>query len=47
VVHGGATYRCGWHGKRLWDRDRVHLSLPLAEQDDRVLIGIFVGRLTA
>jgi hypothetical protein len=45
VVHGGATYRCEWHGKRLWDRDRVHFSLPVAEQDDRVLIGIFAGHL--
>jgi hypothetical protein len=45
VVHGDAVYRCEWHGKRLWDRDRVHFSLPLAEQDDRVLIGIFVEHL--
>ncbi|MEU5704302.1 hypothetical protein [Streptomyces aurantiacus] len=45
VDHEGATYRCDWHGKRLWDRDRVHFSLPIAAYDDRVLVGIFVGHL--
>ncbi|MGO4750877.1 hypothetical protein AB4212_20060, partial [Streptomyces sp. 2MCAF27] len=39
------TYRCEWHGKRLWDRDRVHFSLPIPAYDDRILIGIFVGHL--
>jgi hypothetical protein len=45
VEYGGGIYRCEWHGKRLWDRDRVHFSLPIAARDDRVLIGIFVGHL--
>ena len=45
VDYGDGTYRCEWHGKRLWDRDRVHFSLPIAAHDDRVLIGIFVGHL--
>lgn len=45
VRHEGATYRCEWHGKRLWDRDRVHFSLPIPEHDDRILVGIFVGHL--
>jgi hypothetical protein len=45
VGHEGATYRCEWHGKRQWDRDRVHFSLPIAEQDNRILVGIFVGHL--
>ncbi|WP_405438805.1 hypothetical protein OG373_15105 [Streptomyces avidinii] len=45
VGHEGATYRCEWHGKRLWDRDRVHFSLPIPEHDDRVLVGIFAGHL--
>ncbi|MEV2210765.1 hypothetical protein AB0H86_04540 [Streptomyces sp. NPDC050997] len=46
VDHGGATYRCEWHGKRLWDRDRVHFSLPISAYDDRILVGIFVGHLS-
>ena len=45
VGHKGAIYRCEWHGKRLWDRDRVHFSLPIPEHDDRILVGIFVGHL--
>ncbi|MCQ4200731.1 hypothetical protein M4J06_004657 [Streptomyces coelicoflavus] len=45
VSHEGTTYRCEWHGKRRWDRDRVHFSLPIPEHDDRVLVGIFVGHL--
>ncbi|MHC5902621.1 hypothetical protein ACVNF4_01690 [Streptomyces sp. S6] len=45
VVHQKATYRCEWHGKRLWDRDRVHFSLPIAERDGRVLVGIFTNHL--
>ncbi|WP_232788643.1 hypothetical protein [Streptomyces odonnellii] len=45
VAYDDGTYRCEWHGKRLWDRDRVHFSLPIATYDDRILIGIFVGHL--
>ncbi|WAL73013.1 hypothetical protein OU787_16780 [Kitasatospora sp. YST-16] len=45
VDYGGGTFRCEWHGKRLWDRDRVHFSLPIAEYGDRILIGIFVEHL--
>ncbi|WP_234323057.1 hypothetical protein [Streptomyces bikiniensis] len=45
VGYGDGTYRCEWHGKRLWDRDRVHFSLPIAEHGDRILIGIFVEHL--
>lgn len=45
VDHEGVTYRCDWHGKRLWDRDRVHFSLPIPAHDDRILVGIFVGHL--
>ncbi|GAA3409078.1 hypothetical protein GCM10018952_08490 [Streptosporangium vulgare] len=45
VTYKDAPYRCEWHGKRLWNRDRVHFSLPIPEQDGRILIGIFVGHL--
>jgi hypothetical protein len=45
VEFGEGTHRCEWHGKRLWDRDRVHFSLPIAAHDDHVLIGIFTGHL--
>ncbi|MFG2370068.1 hypothetical protein ACGFY9_01145 [Streptomyces sp. NPDC048504] len=45
VDHDGDTYRCDWHGKRLYDRDRVHFSLPIPERDGRILVGIFVGHL--
>ncbi|MGW1325055.1 hypothetical protein ACWD64_21245 [Streptomyces antibioticus] len=45
VDHDGATYCCEWHGKRMWDRDRVHFSLPLPEHDGRILVGIFTGHL--
>ncbi|MBW8736578.1 MAG: hypothetical protein JF621_05380 [Streptomyces turgidiscabies] len=45
VGYDDGIYRCEWHGKRLWDRDRVHFSLPIATYDDRILIGIFVGHL--
>ncbi|MFF5306098.1 hypothetical protein ACFY5F_42740 [Streptomyces sp. NPDC013161] len=45
VDHDGDTYRCDWHGKRLYDRDRVHFSLPIPERDGRILIGIFVEHL--
>ncbi|MEU9340470.1 hypothetical protein AB0D74_04500 [Streptomyces sp. NPDC048278] len=41
----GVEYRCEWHGKRLWDRDRVHFSLPIPAQGNRVLIGIFADHL--
>ncbi|MFJ8771262.1 hypothetical protein [Streptomyces microflavus] len=46
VVFGGQSYRCEWHGKRLWDRDRVHFSLPIRAHGDRVLVGIFTGHLS-
>lgn len=45
VVHEGEDYRCEWHGKRVWDRDRVHFSLPIERYGGRVLIGIFVDHL--
>ncbi|MCC9706888.1 hypothetical protein E4N62_17420 [Streptomyces sp. MNU76] len=45
VDHAGGTHRCEWHGKRLWDRDRVHFSLPIPGHDNRILIGIFVDHL--
>ncbi|MEX3105120.1 MULTISPECIES: hypothetical protein [unclassified Streptomyces] len=45
VMYQKATYRCEWHGKRLWDRDRVHFSLPLAGHNGRVLVGIFTNHL--
>ncbi|MEU2915500.1 hypothetical protein ACFYM3_40345 [Streptomyces massasporeus] len=45
VSYEGETYRCEWHGKRLWDRDRVHFSLPIKGHDDRILIGIFAEHL--
>jgi hypothetical protein len=45
VEYGGVEHRCEWHGKRQWDRDRVHFSLPLQEHDGRVLIGIFAEHL--
>lgn len=46
VAYGDEDYRCEWHGKRLWDRDRVHFSLPIPAYDDRILIGIFTGHLS-
>ncbi|MEU9884962.1 hypothetical protein [Sphaerisporangium sp. NPDC051011] len=46
VTYRDTEYRCEWHGKRLWDRDRVHFSLPIPEQDGRILIGIFVDHLS-
>lgn len=46
VPYEDAQYRCEWHGKRVWDRDRVHFSLPIAEHDGRILIGAFVGHLS-
>lgn len=45
VTYNGREYRCEWHGKRLWDRDRVHFSLPIPEYGNRVLIGIFTEHL--
>ncbi|TCO65101.1 hypothetical protein [Actinocrispum wychmicini] len=45
VTHEGESYRCEWHGKRVWDRDRVHFSLPIEKYQNRVLIGIFVDHL--
>ncbi|MDX3454033.1 hypothetical protein PV396_19135 [Streptomyces sp. ME02-8801-2C] len=46
VTYRGSTYRCEWHGKRLWDRDRVHFSLPIPAYDDRVLVGVFRDHLS-
>lgn len=45
VEYGSGTYRCEWHGKRLWDRDRVHFSLPIAAYGGRILIGVFAEHL--
>ncbi|GCB47606.1 hypothetical protein [Streptomyces sp. NL15-2K] len=45
VDYDGGTYRCEWHGKRMWDRDRVHFSLPIPAYGDRILVGIFVEHL--
>lgn len=45
VLYRGVEYRCEWHGKRLWNLDRVHFSLPIAAHDGRILIGIFVDHL--
>ncbi|MET9311680.1 hypothetical protein ABZX12_07620 [Kribbella sp. NPDC003505] len=38
-------YRCEWHGKRLWNRDRVHFSLPIASYGGKILVGIFADHL--
>lgn len=46
ISYDGGEYRCEWHGKRLWDRDRVHFSLPIAKYQNRVLVGVFVDHLT-
>ncbi|MEV7179364.1 hypothetical protein [Kitasatospora sp. NPDC093679] len=45
VPYGDTRYRCDWHGKRLWNLDRVHFSRPLSEYQGRVLIGIFTDHL--
>jgi hypothetical protein len=45
VLYDGIEYRCEWHGKRLWNHDRVHFSLPISKYGDRVLIGIFADHL--
>jgi hypothetical protein len=45
VTYKGNEYRCEWHGKRLWDRDRVHFSLPIQKYQNRILIGIFTEHL--
>ncbi|MEV0036896.1 hypothetical protein [Streptomyces sp. NPDC050804] len=45
VEYDGDQHRCEWHGKRRWDCDRVHFSLPLKAHSNRVLIGIFVDHL--
>lgn len=41
----GVEYRCEWHGKRLWNHDRVHFSLPIANYGNRILIGAFEDHL--
>lgn len=46
VQFDGDEYRCEWHGKRLWNHDRVHFSLPIVKYQNRVLIGLFVDHLT-
>lgn len=45
TTYEGVEYRCEWHGKRLWDWDRVHFSLPITKYQSRVLIGIFADHL--
>ncbi|WP_280715352.1 hypothetical protein [Kitasatospora sp. MAP5-34] len=45
VPYRDVSYRCEWHGKRLWGRDRVHFSLPIPEHDGRILVGIFVDHM--
>lgn len=45
VTYEGVGYRCEWHGKRLWNHDRVHFSLPIPKYDQNVLIGIFTDHL--
>lgn len=46
VTYKGESYRCEWHGKRLWDQDRVHFSLPIEKYQGRVLVGVFVNHLS-
>ncbi|MFI1884954.1 hypothetical protein [Streptomyces jumonjinensis] len=46
VDYSGEHHRCEWHGKRRWDCDRVHFSLPLKAHANRVLIGVFVDHLS-
>jgi hypothetical protein len=45
VTYKDIEYRCEWHGKRLWDRDRVHFSLPIKKYSDRILVGVFTDHL--
>lgn len=45
VSYSDEYHRCEWHGKRLWDCDRVHFSLPISAYDGRILIGIFTDHL--
>lgn len=45
VPFEGTEHRCDWHGKRVWNTDRVHFSRPIAERGNRVLIGIFTEHL--
>ncbi|SKP51545.1 hypothetical protein [Mycobacteroides abscessus] len=45
VEYDGEEYLCEWHGKRLWDADRVHFSLPISKYDLKILIGIFTEHL--
>jgi hypothetical protein len=45
VAHDGEVHRCDWHGKRRWDRDRVHFSRPIEHLGNRILIGIFTRHL--
>lgn len=46
VTLEGTEYRCEWHAKRIWNHDRVHFSLPIANYENRVLIGIFTDHLS-
>ncbi|OPC78812.1 hypothetical protein B4N89_32235 [Embleya scabrispora] len=41
VEYQGVLHRCEWHGKRLWNVDRVHFSLPIPEYGGRILVGVF------
>jgi len=45
VEYDNVTYRCEWHGKRKWNKDRVHFSLPMPRHEDRILIGLFARHL--
>lgn len=45
VTYESVGYRCEWHGKRLWNTDRVHFSLPITDLKDKILIGVFVDHL--
>ncbi len=45
IMYDGKEYRCDWHGKRLWDRDRIHFSLPIPERGGKILVGVFDGHL--
>ncbi|GAB3737383.1 hypothetical protein GCM10027598_64660 [Amycolatopsis oliviviridis] len=45
VEFEGVRYRCEWHGKRVWNCDRVHFSLPIEKYSGRILVGIFAEHL--
>ncbi len=41
IEYDAVAHRCEWHGKRLWNYDRVHFSLPIRDLGGKVLIGVF------